>query len=118
VTHEVAPSDGRVTTVLKNFQIIQRMVGDGDFTVQDPTGTLHRFRLSRSGLLSRQLSNGTSELTQYDNDGRCHRKITMHPKRPNAPWIRRFDYSPAGDLLTSDDSSTAPRRTATMRLID
>jgi RHS repeat-associated protein len=110
VQHEVAPSKERVTTVLKKFLIQQRVVGNGEFEVEDPTGAIHQFRQSPAGLMSRQLSNGTSELTQFDADGRCHAKISIHKKRPESLWVRRYEYSAAGDLLAIEDSQRATTR--------
>ena len=120
VQHEVTPTSGRVTKVLKNFPITYRFMGNGEFQVEDPSGAVHSFRLSRSGLLSRQLSNGTWELVQFDADGRCQTKMVVQPQHSASTWLRRYAYSAAGDLLSVEDSqigTTSYRYDAAHRLV-
>ncbi|MGE0756468.1 MAG: DUF6531 domain-containing protein, partial [Pirellulaceae bacterium] len=110
VQHEVAPTQGRTTTVLNKFVTVQRLVRLGEYTIQDPTGRQHRFRASPAGLVSRQLSNGTTEIARYTPDGSCQCKLVAHADRPAVRWLRSYKYSPAGDLLEIEDNQYGARR--------
>jgi RHS repeat-associated protein len=95
---------GRViiaTTYLDRFLVTYNYDEDGNHVITDPTGAVHRTAVSDNGLIHRQLAGGTRELIQFDTEGRCLLKATM---KDGAASIRKYTYSPEGDLRSVADN--------------
>ncbi len=106
VQHEFAGPDALGgSTVLGRFAIRYRRPDEHTLVITDPGGRQHALRLLGNGLLERRLSNGTTELAQYDPDGRCLNKVVTWSRRPDKLWTRVYTYSGEGDLLRVEDTA-------------
>ncbi len=92
------------TTYLGKFKVGFRADDNGDLIVADPAGGQHRFQFGTTGLIAKDLANGTRELSQFDDRGRCLRKSLYRPVATSAPQIRSYLYSAHGDLLGVNDT--------------
>jgi RHS repeat-associated protein len=92
------------TIILNRFTISYHRLPDGATRITDPGGKHHFIRLAGNGLVVRTMSNGSSELTQFDAAGRCLLKEQTQSQRSEQPWIRTYSYSGEGDLIRVDDS--------------
>ena len=75
--------------------------------VVDPTDQVHRVRRVDAGVLQRDFASGTTEVTQYDDAGRCVAKASLGTA---GLWRRRFWRSGEGDLLQRDDDRRGTTR--------
>jgi RHS repeat-associated protein len=75
---------------------------DGTLVITDPTGRIHTCYFSHVGLILKNLANGTRELAQYDDQGRCLRKVQSLAN--GIQQSKSYRYSPSGDLLQVEDS--------------
>jgi RHS repeat-associated protein len=107
---EHAFSAGRLatTTYFGRFSVQYKNTG-GQLTITDPTGAVHRVQFSDRGLISRELSNGRTELARYDGDGRCLHKVGTERFHDGIRWRNVFAYSAEGDLLEADHSGVRMR---------
>lgn len=104
IEHKTQSGGDRITTLLDQF-VIQYLPDDtGGYLVVDPTGEKHQFRTSRSGLYARKFANGSAELAQHDAHGRCVGKWASLSGDPARTWIRRYEFSPGGQLNKVQDS--------------
>lgn len=89
--------------------------------VTDPTGGAHRFVLEAPGLVVRRLANGTTEVQQFDGEGRLTGRVSWGPAGSlRRTWSVRYSYNAEGDLLRVQDSArgeTEYRCDAAHRLI-
>ena len=109
------------TTYFDKFKAVYRTLENGDLVVQDPTGAKHRFEISKNGLIAKHLADGSQELCQFADDGRCWRKALFRRGRQDSLWLRGFAYSAAGDLTTVADTrkgATKYRYDAAHRLLE
>lgn len=97
------------TTLLGRFRVRLQRKGD-TLTIIDPGGRSHEIRRIGNGLVQRRLSNGSSEIAQYDASGRCRMKAARLRGEPRRPWIRTYKYSGEGDLLETADSARGSTR--------
>jgi RHS repeat-associated protein len=102
VENDFAYGDLISTTVFGKFITRYRRRYDDPLVITDPTGRIHTFYFSQDGLLLKNLANGTSELAQYDAQGRCLRKVVS--SADGAQHSKSYRYSAAGDLLQVEDS--------------
>jgi RHS repeat-associated protein len=94
----------------------ERPVSD-EVVITDPTGATHTVRVAGRGLTERRFANGTTEVSQYGENGRCLARVRTGR---GGVWARTFRYSPEGDLLAATDSlrgETTYRYDAAHRLI-
>lgn len=120
VTHKFELRQLVATTYFDKFQVSYGTSDNGDLVVQDPTGERHRFQFGKTGLIVKHLANGSRELCQYDEDGRCRRKAVVGAN-DNSLWMRSYNYSPAGDLLNVADTqkgTTKYRHDAAHRVVE
>ena len=120
VAHEFDFQQLVTTNYFDRFKVSYRSFDNGDLRVEDPTGGQHRFQIGATGLVVKRLANGARELCQFDIEGRCRRKAVVRDSR-DAPWMRNYAYSDAGDLLGVADSregTTTYRFDAAHRLIE
>jgi RHS repeat-associated protein len=110
VVHEFEFVGLTTTTYFDKFKVSYRTLANGDRVVQDPTGARHQFQFGKTGLIAKFLANGSRELCEFDSDGRCLRKAVVRTSWDSAPWIRSFEYSAAGDLLTIIDNVRGTRK--------
>jgi RHS repeat-associated protein len=77
--------------------------------IEDPTGAKHRIRPIENGLVLRQFSNGTSEVAQYDWQGKCLLKASVNR---SSDRLRQslYSYSPDGHLLSTIDGELGTAR--------
>ncbi len=94
------------TTFLDAFSTRYRHEPGGALTIRDPGGMEHQVRLLEHGLVVRTLSNGTTEVSQFDGDGGCLLKVSSHPRSGSPAWGRSYVYSAGGDLLRAEDSAS------------
>jgi len=74
----------------------------GVLTIVDPGGKKHRILLHDHGLIERQLSNGSRETAQYDDQGRCLFKCAERVS--GKAWTRRYEWSGEGELRRVRDN--------------
>jgi RHS repeat-associated protein len=110
VVHEFELNRLIVSTYFDNFKVSYRTLANGDRVVQDPTGARHHFQFGKTGLIAKFLANHSRELCEFNSDGRCLRKALVRTSWDNPPWIRSFEYSAAGDLLTVADNVRGTRK--------
>jgi RHS repeat-associated protein len=92
------------TVILDRFQVSYEILPTGTMRIIDPAGNRHSVQRLGGGLMQRTCSSRTSELTQYDPEGRCVLKVLFIKGSQNALWTRRYRYSGEGDLLSVEDS--------------
>jgi RHS repeat-associated protein len=88
-------------TYLGRFTVQYKRDRNGTMTVLDPRGREHKIEALGCGLLLRKTANGSSELAQFDSEGRCLAKAA---ERHGNVWARRYFYSGEGDLLSVQDN--------------
>ncbi len=70
--------------------------------ITDPGGRTHAIRLLGHGLVERRFSNGSREIAQYDNLGRC---LFKHAEGARGrAWSRRYHWSGEGELRRVEDN--------------
>jgi RHS repeat-associated protein len=104
VVHEFSPGDASATTVALGRFRIKRETIDGRVTIHLPGGAWIRIERLDEFLIQRTCSNGTSELCQFDEMGRCLASIVHSGAVSSRRWRRRWRYSAEGNLLESRDS--------------
>ncbi len=92
------------TRIFKNFTIQYRRESQDTLHLTDPAGNKHEIQFLGSGLVQRTHFNRTSELTQFDPDGRCLVQAVISAKQPTRRWLRQYSYSGEGDLLSVEDN--------------
>jgi RHS repeat-associated protein len=120
VAHEIELRQLVATTYFDKFKVTNETSDNGDLVVQDPTGARHRFQFGKTGLIVKNLANGSRELCQYNEDGRCRRKAVVRGK-DSSLWMRGYNYSPTGDLLSVADTlrgMTKYRHDAAHRIVE
>lgn len=111
VEHAFAARRLAATTYFGKFRVVYQHA-DGDVTITDPTGAVHRVRFSDRGLISRELSSGRTELACYDADGHCLHKIGIDQFQDGVRWRSVYIYSAEGDLIEAVDRTGARTRYA------
>ncbi len=86
-----------------SFTVCYERLADGTLVLTDPGGKKHQIHFHAHGLVTRQFSNGSIEVAQYDHFGRCLFKFTS--RGTGTAWRRRFQWSGEGELLRVRDSS-------------
>lgn len=94
------------TRLFERFELRDEHDAAGTTRLIDSTQRITRIEASSPGLVTRYASNGTTELLQYDDEGRlearlCHRRDRFARR---VAWAVRYTYSPEGDLLQIADS--------------
>ena len=75
---------------------------DSTRVLTDPGGARHRLRIGEDGIVRKQFANGSAELAQYDELGRC---LFKHAELGGGrDWTRRCHWSGEGELLRVEDS--------------
>ncbi len=92
------------TTIFNHFIIKYHHQPDGTIIIEDPGGQLHHIQVMRNGLVSRKMSNGTKEVSQFNYEGRCLEKTIERRGDRKVKWKREFKYSGEGDLLVVKDN--------------
>jgi RHS repeat-associated protein len=122
VVHEFVRSQLTATTYFKKFRVTYGTDDNGDLVITDPTGAVHRVKISPAGgLIARLFANGTRELCRYAANGSCLHKAVVPSSSEILPWIRSYRYSAEGDLLAATDTqrgTTRYRYDANHRLIE
>jgi RHS repeat-associated protein len=104
------PGKLKQTIVLKKFCTAYNSLPSGALVILDPAGNRHSLRKLDGGLIQRTLSNRTSELSQFDPDGRCVLKLLFMKGSRDAAWSRNYCYSGEGDLLSVEDNRRGTTR--------
>ncbi len=107
------------TVLLGRFSVRYEWAADDELVVIDPTGDRHTVRFPATGLVERTLANGSKEVSQYGERGRCLVRAKTRAGGSGA-WVRTYRYSPEGDLLAGEDTvrgATRYRYDATHRLV-
>jgi RHS repeat-associated protein len=100
------------TTYFDHFTVRCRRNKDDALVIEDPGGRRHTVVQLEHGLVVRTLSNGSREVSQYNDRGNCLVKVHLGG-RPTAPlWSRTYLYSAEGDLLEVQDSLAGTARYA------
>lgn len=94
--------NSRSLTVLDKFTTTYHLA-DGELSITDPAGGVHRLQLESSVVLQRRFSNGLSETVEYSASGRCVRKTLVDAVHFDN-WERRYKHSGEDDLLEVRDS--------------
>jgi RHS repeat-associated protein len=97
-------------TVLDHFTTEYDYDEDGAVVIRDPGGQRHTLRLLDHGLVVRQLSNGMSEVTQYDRDGLCLSRALTNGRGSAALRTMECRWSAEGDLTEVRDSVAGTSR--------
>lgn len=105
VSHKIESRQLLSTTYFDKFEVGYTTLDNGDRIVRDPAGGRHHFQVGKSGLVVKHLANGSKELCQFDQDGRCRRKALIRGHQDPTLWMRGYVYSAAGDLLAVADTN-------------
>ncbi|MCA9605522.1 MAG: RHS repeat protein, partial [Myxococcales bacterium] len=99
IRHRFAGEQLASTTLLGRFETQYHALDGGKvIVVVDPTGGTHRLRRHGRGVFTRDYANGWSETAQYSPRGWCLAKVAYATDKPEASWVRRYEYSGEGDL--------------------
>lgn len=104
VSHHFEGDELTSTSYFDKFIVNYQVQRNGDLLISDPLGGEHRIQSRQNGLIAKTFANGNRELSQFDQQGRCIRK-GVAKRGDTEAWIRRYRYTPTGDLITTDDSS-------------
>ena len=121
VVHAFAVDRVTSTTYFGRFRVNYLRDRRNEIVVEDPTGARHRFLYSQDGVIAKLLANGSRELDQFDSAGQCRFKAVVRDDSTSDAWIRRYEASPAGDVVAVADSrrgTTRYRYDAAHRLTD
>ena len=102
VEHQFNLETLKATISFDKFRVSYKTVA-GDLIITDPTGSSHRVRVQRRGLIARHLAGGMRNcagMIRWSLSREGATRKTQH----RAPWMRRFEYSPAGDLRAVADT--------------
>jgi len=108
VTHRFKGFTHQETIAFDRFRTIVEEHEDDSLVVTDPTGGKHHLQCLGDGIFLRSFADGTTEVSQYDWEGRCRAKAAYSSGGYQAMWSRQYQYSPAGNLVrvkASDGSS-------------
>lgn len=111
VEHRYVGLDLTSTTVLGRWRTEYHLVDRGRaIVVVDPAGGTHRVRRHGRGVFTRDYDNGWSETSQYSPRGFCLTKVAYATDKPDAGWVRRYQYSGEGDLTQVVDTERGVTR--------
>ncbi len=96
------------TVLFGRFATQYQRSSDGALLIRDCIGATHRIWFPSSGVVARELSNGATEYSRFDDGGRNTARIVFHRRRGSRDWIRHHEWSPDGDLHRTDDSESGP----------
>jgi RHS repeat-associated protein len=99
-----AQSSTRSTLLGRYVSIVQR--GTNTVLLVDPAGRETRLLFHADGTVVRTCSNGSTEILQYDGDGRLRGRLLQgrHPHDRSPAWSDAYVYTADGDLVRRDDS--------------
>jgi len=101
VRHHVLDSRITRSMIFDRFPTFYDHSESDHLKITDPSGALHRLKISRGGVINKELTNGTAEWNTYDADGHITERFIS---RSNGESNKtRWNYSPAGDLLEKID---------------
>lgn len=104
ITHlHTGPQSLAKTVYFGRFQVQYLRTKHGALTIVDPRGSKHRVESFETVLVLRTMANGSSELSQFDEEGRCLFK-GRHRHASGGVRARQYAYSGEGDLLSIDDT--------------
>jgi RHS repeat-associated protein len=104
ITHlHTGPQSLAKTVYFGRFQVQYLRTRHGALTIVDPRGSRHRVESFKPGLMLRTMANGSSELSQFDEEGRCLFR-GRHRRASGEVRARQYTYSGEGDLLGIDDT--------------
>jgi len=103
----------QVTRVLERYTLAEERRAHGAFLTA-PDGTRTRLRFDGGGGALRECGNGTSELLQYDGEGRLAGRLAWRRASDGAlvAWSTRYEYSAEGDRVAVVDSDRGTTRFA------
>lgn len=96
--------DGSETFVLGRFKVQYARRSDGSIRVTSPAGEIHSLSSPRPNLLLREHSSGSWEYIRFDDRGRVHTKVAQQRQTTGDRWVRKYQWSPDGDLLAAEDN--------------
>jgi RHS repeat-associated protein len=105
VTHLWRGFDLSETTLFDKFRISFKGTGEGEKSITDPTGAVHRIKHLGDGVFLTTLSNGTREVSQYQSSGRCLAKIIIDVNG-SIKTFAKYSYTPEGDLRSVESKSS------------
>ena len=103
ITHKFDRGIVVKTTALDRFTTCYTYKEDGSILIQDPGGQCHTVHVMEDGLLYRTMSNGMSEVSQYDPDERCLLRVIVFKPYSKVRSIQ-YEYSSEGNLRKVKDS--------------
>jgi len=106
VSHVYADGKLAKTVYFGKFTTMYRANRVGRWAIEDPTGAKHWITPTRSGLILREMSNRSTELCQYDVEGRCKLKARWRGESFVSQRIAVYVYSAEGDLVSVQESAT------------
>jgi RHS repeat-associated protein len=89
------------STFFARFIVRYKWSAGNTLVITDPGGKSHQIRFYGHGLLERRFSNGSNEVAQYDNQGRC--LVKCAERRNGQVWGRRYQWSGEGELQRVED---------------
>jgi RHS repeat-associated protein len=102
VEHRHPAWRGQAQTILfDRFVIVHQWIASRTLRVVDPGGKTHILRFHEHGIVERLDANGTREVEQFDNLGRCLLSTITRGYRRRT---RRFHWSGEGELRRVEDS--------------
>jgi RHS repeat-associated protein len=103
VKHRFQSLHARATTLIfDRFKVHYKLRADGTLLITDPAGKMQRVTFRAHGVIERRFSNGSSEFSQYDGQGRCLFKYAQ--RKIASDWSRRYRWSGEGELQRVEDN--------------
>lgn len=84
------------------FVVHYERLADRTLRITDPGGESHEIHLHPHGLVERCFGNGSREIEQYDNLGRCQVKVAWRGN--HGVWTRKYFWSGEGELRQIEDN--------------
>jgi RHS repeat-associated protein len=104
VRHRFAGAGRLAETTVLGTYVIRYQEAGSEVTIRLPGAGSIRVDRLRSRLVRRGCSNGTVEISEYDELGRCIFRALQSGHTQRGAWVRRYGYSGEGDLLEIDDN--------------
>jgi RHS repeat-associated protein len=101
-----------ITKILDRFNLKSTRTPSGAIELVDSAGKKTTLTHDSSGVVERRCSNGTTELLQFDDEGRLEARLVHKADRValRVGWSVRYTYTEHGDLIEVADSARGTTR--------
>ncbi len=109
IQNQYSGSRVQKSILFDSFTVCYDYDEEGNCLIEDPGGETHKISQFDKGLIMKELSNGTSEISQYDTRGRCLLKLLFNRQSHEIIRSIKYWYSAEGDLTRQEDSHDGTR---------